>query len=318
VIDTLTIETAMVLAAGRGTRMRPLSDAVPKPALPLVAEPVVGSSLRLAEAAGVQRIVVNTWHLAAIMERALGEVDLGIDIAVSRETTLMGTAGGIALARDRDLLGDRGPVLVINGDGILNLDLGPLIERVATGHDLVTLALLPHLDPSRWSRVVLDSGGGVVRITKPGVPEPDEVPLLYPGVMVVSRAALDHLEPDPGDIPELLWGPTLTTGRLGGVLVSGHWREVGTPADYLDTVLGRLRETTIVHPTAGVHRSASVRSALVGREVRIRAGAVVENAVVAEGATVGRRAHVLHSVLLGNAVARPGEVVVDEFRSAHR
>ncbi len=311
------IAAAMVLAAGRGERMRPLSSVFPKPALPLPDGPVIASALRLAAATGTRRVVVNTWHLAEAMEGALREVKLDTEIAVSREEELMDTAGGIALARDRDLLGDRGPVVIINGDGLLNLDLNPLFERMTHTNDLVSLALLPHLDPHRWSRVILDPAGMGDCIRKPGSPETGEAPLLYPGVMLVSRRALNGLAARPGAIPECLWGPALAEKRLGGMVVSGHWREVGNPSDYLDAVLGRLNGGGTVHPSADVHPSASIGAALIGRSARIEAHAVVGEAVVAEGATVGQGARVLRSVLLGDIRVEAAEKVVDEFRAAH-
>jgi NDP-sugar pyrophosphorylase family protein len=306
----------MVLAAGRGARMLPLSRVLPKPALPLLDEPVAASALRLAASAGAERLVVNTWHLADAMERALADLDLGLEIAISRESELMDTAGGIALARDRGLLGESGPVLIINGDGWLNLNLEPLLERMPRSGDLVSLALLPHLDPLRWSRVIVDRNGTVRHIRKPGQPEPGEASFLYPGVMLVAREALNDLRTRPGAIPEELWRPALESGRLGGVVVSGHWREIGTPSDYLAAVLGRLKDgAAVVHPSAEVHPSASIGAALIGRGARIAENAVVGEAVVAEGATVAARTRVLRSVLLGDLSTAPAEVVVDEFRA---
>ena len=311
------IAAAMVLAAGRGERMQPLSRVLPKPALPLLNQPVVASALRLATTISTERLVVNTWHLAEAMEDALADIDLGIEIAVSREPELMDTAGGIALARDRGLLGERGPVLIINGDGWLNLNLDPLLERMTRSGDLVSLALLPHLDPLGWSRVILDPAGLVHCIKKPGQPDSNEVPFLYPGVMLVAREALDDLTARPGAVPEHLWRPALANRRLGGVVVSGHWREIGTPSDYLAAVLGRLSGgAAVIHPSAEVHPSASVSAALIGRGARIAEDSVVGEAVVAEGATVSPRARVLRSVLLGNVSTAPGEAVVDEFRAA--
>jgi mannose-1-phosphate guanylyltransferase len=306
---------AMVLAAGRGERMRPLSRVLPKPALPLLQQPVVASAVALATTAGCRRIVVNTWHLAEIMERSLGDIESTTHLAVSREPELMGTAGGLALARDGLLLGNDGPVLVINGDGLLNLDLRPLFVRMADSRDLVSLALLPHLDPRTWSRVVLEDDGSVARIIKAGAPEPGEVPFLYPGVMLVSREALNRLETRPGGVPEHLWGPALAAGRLGGIPVTGHWREVGTPASYLEAVMTRLNGDAAIHPSAEVHESAAIGSALIGRGARIDADAVVGASVVAEGARVAAGARVLRSVLLGRAAAAAGENVIDEFRA---
>lgn len=303
----------MVLAAGRGERMRPLSQVLPKPALPLIRQPVIASGIKLAAAAGAGRVVVNTWHLADVMEQKLAEIEPPVPITISRETELMGTAGGITLARDHGLLGDCGPVLIINGDGLLNLDLDPLFHRMKTSDDLVSLALLPHLDPLRWSRIVLDHCGRVTTIRKPGALETGEVPFLFPGVMLVSREALDRLSAGPGDTPGRLWGPAMTDRRLGGVLVSGHWREIGTPSDYLEAVLGRINGEVVVHPAADVHPSARVHSSMIGRNARIEAGAVVGDSVVAEGARVRSKARVLRSVLLGPISVKAEDTVIDRF-----
>ena len=308
--------SAMVLAAGRGELMRPLSGVLPKPALPLLHQPVIASGIRLAEASGAARVVVNTWHLAELMQAKLGEIEHPAPtIAISRETELMGTAGGIALARDRGLLGDGGPVLVINGDGLLNLDLEPLFRRVETSDDLVTLALIPHPDPRRWSCISLDRHGLVSSIRRPGAAAAGELSFLYPGVMLITREALSRLPAGPGDTPDRLWGPALAEGRLGGVVVNGRWREIGTPSDYLETVLELVNQSTVRHPSAAVDAAARLRSSLIGWNAVVEAGAVVEKSVVAEGATVRSDAHVLRSVLLGPTSTEPGESIVGEFRA---
>jgi mannose-1-phosphate guanylyltransferase len=310
------VKIAMVLAAGRGQRMQPLSSVIPKAALALPDGPVIASSMRLAAHAGVDRIVVNTWHLAEKMAEAVAEIAIdGIEIVLSPETELMGTAGGLALARERGLLGQDGPVLVLNGDGVVGLDLDALIERHLGTEDSVTLALLPHLDPGRWSRVVLDANGRVAGIHAPGRPEPSEAPFLYPGVMAVSRAAVESLPTTPGAIPEILWKPARETHRLGGVVVAGHWREVGTPEDYLAVMSLRLAGTTVLHPTASVDSSASMVASFVGRDVTIEGGTEVDASILAEGAVVRRGARVEGSVLIGGIEVGPDETVIDEVRA---
>jgi len=307
---------AVILAAGRGERMRPLSSVVPKPALDLPDGPVISSAMRLAAAAGVKRIVVNTWHLARRMTRAVAEVELAhVEVVFSEEQDLMGSAGGLALARQQGLLGRDGPVLVFNGDGVLGLDIRALASRHLEKGDAVTLALLPHLDPARWSRVVLDPDGRVEAIHAPGRPDALEAPFLYPGVMAVGREALDTLAVRPSQVPELLWGPARAAGKLGGVVVAGHWREVGTPADYLEVVTQRLAGKTSTDATASVDSTASLTESFVVRHAKIEAGAVVEASVVGEGAVVRRNARVVRSVLLGAVEAAPGELIEDEIRA---
>ena len=104
----------MILAAGLGTRLRPLTDTVPKPLLPVAGTPAVVRLMRWLRGAGIREIVINLHHLPDRIEDALGNGDLfDVDIVYSREPELLGTGGGIKKALT--LLGD-GPFLVINGD----------------------------------------------------------------------------------------------------------------------------------------------------------------------------------------------------------
>jgi NDP-sugar pyrophosphorylase family protein len=306
----------MVLAAGRGERMLPLTTVLPKPALPLPDGPVVASALLLAASAGVDRIVVNVHHLAERMAEAVAAVTIdGVEIVLSPEDKLMGSAGGVAVARDRGLLGDAGPVLVINGDGCFGLDLRNLADRHRGDNDLVTLALQPHPDPTRWSRVTLDAAGGVEAIRLPGRADRHEAPLLYPGVMAVGREALELLSPVVSEIPAVLWQPAMASGRLGGTVVTGNWREVGTPNDYLDVVLDRLAGGSVIDPAAEVAPKAEVTESYVGRRSVVADRALVESSVVTEGAVVGEDARVTRAVLLGDVSVGPGEVVTDSVRA---
>jgi mannose-1-phosphate guanylyltransferase len=295
--------------------MRPLSDVVPKPALTLPAGPLVSWPINLA-AAIAGEVVVNTWHLARHMEAAIAGISCSATIQVSREPQLMGTAGGLALACDRGLLVGDGPVMVLNGDSVLKLDLQPLLERHLNGDDLVTLALLPHLDPTAWSRVLLDKYGNVTQILPRGAPAPGEVPFLYPGVMLVARSLLHTLAVSPGETMERLWQPAMACNRLGGAVVSGHWREVGSPRTYLEAALAQLNGRADVAASAQVSDKATVGVAMIGDRVRIEPIAVVAESVVGAGAKVCRGARVIRSVLLGNVEAGPDEVVVDSFLAA--
>jgi NDP-sugar pyrophosphorylase family protein len=278
-------ETAMILGAGLGQRMRPLTSVLPKPALPMPDGPVVASALRLAASAGATRIVVNVSHLADKMAEAVSEVTIGgVEIALSCEDELMGTAGGLAVARDRGLLGNEGSVLVINGDGALGLNLKGFAEHHLAHSELVTLALLPHLDPERWSRVVLD---------------------------VDERVK-------PGEIPVALWQPAQRERRLGGLVVAGHWREVGSPTDYLEVMLLRLAGTTWIHPSASVAAGASIRNSFIGRGAVVSDRAVIEESVVAEGVCIGEGARLTRSVLFGAVEIAPDQNVVKEIRATAR
>jgi mannose-1-phosphate guanylyltransferase len=276
--------------------------------------PVVASALRLAAEEGVGRVVVNTCHLGERMAEAIAEIEIpGFEFVVSHEDELMGTAGGLALARDRGLLGDSGPLLVINGDCALGLSLDEFAKQHLARHDLVTLALLPHLDPERWSRVLLDSSGRVSGIQPSGSPAAHEAPFLYPGVMAVHRDAINALPSTPGEIPEFLWDPAFSAGRLGGVVVAGHWREVGTPADYLDVMLLRLAGSSAIDPRASVADEARIIDSFIGKDSVVLEGAFVEHSIVAEGATIGTGARIERSVVMGKVELSQDEHIRGEF-----
>jgi NDP-sugar pyrophosphorylase family protein len=226
----------------------------------------------------------------------------------------MGTAGGLALASDRGLLGSQGSVLVVNGDGILDLDLGPLLDRHASAGDTVTLALLPHPDPARWSRVMVDTRGLVTAILPRGDVDPDNASWVYPGVMAVARDALNALPSTPGGTPDRLWFPALAAGTLGAAVVTGEWREIGTPDDYLAVINFQLAGRSVIHPTATIASNAVVSASFIGRDATVEARAEVRCSVVAEGAVVGAGASVSGSVLFGPGRAESGENLIGEFR----
>ena len=108
--------------------------------------------------------------------------------------------------------------------------------------------------------------------------------------------------------------PALERRRLGAVVVSGHWREAGTPGDYLDAVLNRLEGRSVVSKTARVDSRAQLGAVLVGDDVVVEQDAVIGDSVVAGGARVEAGARVLRSVILGPAVVVGGETVVGELR----
>lgn len=164
--------------------------------------------------------------------------------------------------------------------------------------------------------MLLDGDGAVVAFRPPGEPAPGEVPFLYTGAMVVARAALAAIPLRAGAVYEQLWRPALAAGRLGAAVVSGHWREVGTPRDYQRTVVELLAGRPRLHPSARVDPAAVVASSLVGRDVTVAAGAVVAESVLSHGAVVGPGAKVIGSVVLGPVRVAAAAKLTDDVRVA--
>lgn len=206
---------AMILAAGRGERLRPLTDTVPKPLVMVGGKPILGWHLMRLAQAGVRECVINLSHLGEQVRRYCDTHGAGLRIAYSDEPEALETAGGIAAART--LLG-AAPFLLLNGDVYCEIDLAPLCATRLAG-DLAHLVLVPN--PAHRPDGDFTLHGNrvgpptTVRHTYAGIAVVD--PLLVADVAVGEKAPL---------APRL--HAAAARGRLGGQLYAGPWHDVGT------------------------------------------------------------------------------------------
>ncbi len=211
---------AMVLAAGRGERMRPLTDACPKPLLEVGGASLIVHALRRLQAAGVREVVVNHAYLGACIEAALGDgCSLGLSIRYSPEERALETAGGIA--RARPLLGDD-PFLLVNGDVYSDFDLGRLVRAASSlAHDdLGLIVLVPNPDHRPEGDFALEDG----RVLNAG-----RHTLTYSGLAVLRPGIVAGIGPDERAPLGPLLRAAASDGRLAGVRFDGLWCDVGTP-----------------------------------------------------------------------------------------
>jgi len=324
----------MVLAAGLGTRLRPLTDAVPKPAVPVCGLPLVRYALARLAAAGAGRAVVNTHHLAPAMERAAreGAAAVGLPVAISHEPEIAGTGG--ALREAAAALRGAAAVALWNGDVLFDLDLAPVVEGHLASGALATMVLAPMPPGAPWAAVEVDGGMAVRRIAGHGPGGAGLRPLHFTGVHVLSPALLDAVpaEPFACDVNRHVYPPLLARGAVRGVVAGGYWNDLGTPARYLQANLdllggraGRPRGAdpldglapagpgAWVAPGARVERGATLAGpVLVGAGAEVGAGAVVgPEAVVGAGARIGAGAVVRRAVVWAGTGVRAGETVVE-------
>ena len=222
--------TAMLLAAGLGTRMRPLTDRTPKPLLPLGGKPLIDHALDRLAAFGVATVVVNAhWqagrlhaHLAARQARAPRTV-------LRPETALLETGGGVKAALD--LLGPA-PFFVVNGDAFWLDGPRPALERLVTAFDpaevdgvvLVHRTFQVHAEVGMGDFVV-DARGGLRRRG-----EREVVPYVYAGLQLIAPALLAGT-PDGAFSMNRAWDTAMAAGRLRAVVHDGLWFHLSTPAD---------------------------------------------------------------------------------------
>ncbi|MDP2112234.1 MAG: nucleotidyltransferase family protein [Thiobacillus sp.] len=231
--------TAMILAAGRGERMRPLTDHTPKPLLVVGGKPLIVWHIERLCAAGFTHIVINHAHLGQQIEAALGNgAAFGVSIVYSREVSALETAGGIATALP---LIDDEVFLVVNGDIYCEYDFSRLagpMARLAAGHDQAHLVLVDNPPQHPKGDFVLDAG----RLHNPGSRlSAHDAPLTFSGIGVYHRALFaDTPVGEKAPLAPLL-RRAIDAGRASGEHFGGHWVDVGTPAR-LAALDGELRQ----------------------------------------------------------------------------
>jgi NDP-sugar pyrophosphorylase family protein len=307
----------MVLAAGLGLRMRPLTLLRAKPALPVLNRPLLHWTLELLRRHGVTDVVINLHHLPASVRKTVGDGRVfGLHVSYSYEKKILGTAGGPR--KVRRFFGDE-PFFLVNGDVLFDFDLTDLLRRHVASRARATLALKAHRKVEAYGGIVTGPGGFIRALA--GLPRgvPGR-PLLFTGVHVLDPDLLDRLRPGPSDSVRDLYAPLVAEGqRLLGVRVSGAWYDFGSPSLYLASQLsmtssgfrgaGAARQ---VHPEARIHPRARVTRSVVGAGTVVDEGAVVSGSVLWEGVEVGRGARVNGSVLATGARVAAGEAVERE------
>jgi MurNAc alpha-1-phosphate uridylyltransferase len=211
----------MILAAGRGERLRPLTDHIPKPLLTINDKPLILLIINSLLQAGIRDLVINLAHLGEQIEAALGDgTALGVRIRYSREAEALETAGGIAHALP--LLGAE-PFLVINGDVCSDYDYSALTRaagRLGAEGKLAHLVLVPNPPQHPQGDFALDGDrvcvDGEPRHTFSGIGAYH--PALFGGIAAGAKARLADL-----------LRPAMREGRVGGELYRGSWRDIGTP-----------------------------------------------------------------------------------------
>jgi mannose-1-phosphate guanylyltransferase len=308
---------AIVLVGGEGTRLRPLTSDVPKPAVTLVDRPFLAYAIEWLAAHGVDEVVLACGFLPDVLREALDDHEhAGVTITYAVEPEPLGTAGAIRFAAEA--LGDRleERFFALNGDVLADLDLSALVRAHEERDARATIALHPVADSSAYGLVRCGTDGRVLEFTeKTGEQVPGEI---NAGAYVLERSVLDLVPAGRAVSIEREVFPRLVGEGLHGLLLEGYWMDIGTPERYLqaswDILEGRVE--TQVEPTspgrllaenATVDAAARVgQRAVISSGCRLDADAEVTDSVLLEGCKVGQGAQVRGSILAPGAEVEAG------------
>lgn len=300
---------AVVLVGGRGTRLRPLTDHVPKPMLPIGHRPMIAALVDRLAVGGVTDVTLALGFrpepfMEAFPDGRVGEVTLRYAV----EPEPLDTAGAIRFAAEHAGIDDT--FLVANGDIVTDLSVADLVdEHRRTGAE-ATVHLTPVDDPSAFGVVETDGDGRVVRfIEKPG-PGETSSNLINAGTYVVEASMLDRIEPGRRvSVEREVFPAVVADGALFAMATDDYWTDTGRPELYLDANLdlltGRRPERCDrCDPAARVDGTAEIDQSIVGAGAMVAAGAVVRRSVILPGASVGEGSLVERSIVMGRVGPR--------------
>ena len=297
---------AIVLSAGYGTRLWPLTEDRTKPAIPILGKPLVGYVAEYLASYGIDEIVVNLHHRPDSVRRALGDGSrFGVKLHYVEEPVILGTSG--ALDNTRAFF-ENETFVVVNGKIITDIDLSAALETHRKANAIATLVLFPNTRRERFSVVNTEAG----RITGfGGMPVADgggDAPLMFTGIHILEPRIFEYVPPRVfSDSVIHVYPPAIAKGEtIAAHVASGKWRELSTLKRYLDISIELLQEegkSFVAGVNAAIASSATVSESILWDNVEVGAGARVNRAVLADNVKISA------NEVIENAVVVPRSLV---------
>src|SRR2546422_1497769 len=300
----------LILAGGKGTRLRPLTINTPKPVVPVANSPFLLYQIDLMQSAGIKEIILSLSYQPRKIEDLLKDgSDYGVWIRYAVEGTPLGTGGAFKNAEEHI----DSATVVFNGDVMTSIDLAAVIAHHKQHGAVATIVLTPVENPSAYGLVETSPDGWIQRfIEKPG---PDEITCntINAGIYVLEPSVLKYMpKGEPYSFERGLF-PTLLEHKepVMSFVLDKYWIDIGTPQKYLEVHQDILSQKFV---SPRIAKSALDRAALppgavvdeksiIGPDVTIRAGVRIENSVIGKNCKIDDGAHIIDSVIWsGNTI----------------
>lgn len=299
---------ALILAGGKGTRLRPLTVYTPKPIVPILNRPLLAYQLDLLARAGISDITLSLSYQPDKIEDMLGDgSDFGVNLRYLTEPSPMGTAGAYKFAAGAI----RETTVVFNGDILTDIDIADVVASHRSHKADATIVLAPVEDPSKFGLVETGKNSEVLRFLEKPSPEllaETKLNTINAGIYVLEPSLLDLIPEGENSSFEYDVFPAIIKSKrpfFAHVLESGeYWRDLGTPASYLaahqDFLSGKISKIKPEIDNASTDRAttASVdRESIIGEGCVIKPHAKIVNSVLGPGVHVDEKASISNSVI---------------------
>ncbi len=336
---------ALILAGGKGTRLRPLTVYTPKPIVPLINRPFLLYQIEILRNAGITDITLSLSYQPDKIEHLLGSgSEFGVNLRYVTEPSPMGTGGAYKFAANAI----RETTVVFNGDILTDFDISKLIDFHTSRSAAATITLVPVDDPTRYGLIKIDEEKRVQRFVEK--PQPDELAKLQintinAGIYILEPEILDTITEDANRSFEYDVFPDILKRQMpffGYEMSNEYWRDIGTPSSYLaahhDFLSGKLNgfeidkgavsedvatraeidKLSVLGEGCIVKSGARVLNSVIGSGVHIEEKAVIENSVIWPHTRISSAAEIRNAVIgrscyIGrNAIVGEGSVIGDK------
>ena len=301
----------MLLAAGLGTRLRPLTSVRAKPAVPVNGRPLARRILTWLVGYGIREAIVNLHHRPETIAAVIGDgSDLGLRVRYSWEQPVLGSAGGPRHALPLLTDGYDGPFLIVNADTLSTVDLHGLLARHGQSRAAVTMALIANPDPLKYGGVKVSPEGYVTGFARAGTPGES---FHFVGVQAAEARAFAALEDGvPAESVNALYPRLMAAepGAIAAFVSDASFSDIGTPRDYLETSLALARiegADLISRRRVRVDDSATIERTVVWDDVSIGRDARLIECVVGDGARVPDGAGFERCVIVRRGALAPAD-----------
>lgn len=286
---------AMILAAGFGTRLFPLTIDRTKPAIPFLGRPLIGYVAEYIARFGIKDVVVNLHHQPQSVMEALGDgTRFGVHIDYTLEQPgILGTSG--ALDNARELLEDD-TFLIVNGKIITDIDLSAAIKTHKREGALATMVLKPNAKREKFTEVLVNEGGvsGFGEYPTSTNAEREEPPLMFTGIHILEPRVFDYIPRGVySDIVPTVYKPAIQRGeRIAAHVTDANWFELSTIPRYLDISLAMMNGTNVcLGRDCNIAENAAIRNSVLWDGVTVADSAVLSRTIVADGVSIGNGEH---------------------------
>ena len=296
---------AFVLAAGLGTRLRPLTDLIPKPLIPILNIPSLFYTFSLLKQAAITEIICNTHHHADTIRRFIESSDLpGLNISFSEETTILGTGGGL---KKCEKLLDGEEFLLVNSDIISDIDFRALIRHHNESGLPGTLTLFETPETATIGSVGIENGlvKDFRNLRNTGLSSS----LIYTGAAVFSPQIFRYLKPEFSGIVDTGFTGVIDNGGLGYYHHKGVWMDIGTMENYWQANLDQ--NSMIANMAQPMELAIAVRPHPLSPLAVISPEAKVSGSVIGRGCNIGAHSTITNSVILPGVTVKPGSTIIN-------